>query len=365
MFLKKANKFYKKILNNGKQDFYLIPFKIIFYLFSLFFLFGIKIRSFLYNNGILTTRKLNCKVVSIGNLSMGGTGKTPLTIFLAGLFINEKKKVAVLSRGYKGKKLKKSKIVRDEREFFLNPVEAGDEPYLMAKQIKAPVIIGKNRYLSGKLAIKKYSTEIIILDDGFQHLGLFRNLDIVIINALDYPGRENLFPLGYFREPFSHIKRADLILIGKSSNQNVTTGLEEKIRKYKNDVKLFFMDLYPEKIIDISGEKNLPLAFLRDKEVAAISAIAHPEHFFLIIKDLGAKIVKKYIYPDHHIFTMNDIKKWEREKIDDIYIILTEKDAVKLPRVIEDKFKFIVLSVKVRIEPLKEFVDIIRQKILG
>jgi tetraacyldisaccharide 4'-kinase len=364
MFIKKANKFYKRILNNKRKDFYLIPLRIILYFFSILFLFGIKTRIFLYNKGILPRKKLKCKVISIGNLSLGGAGKTPLTIFLAKLILNEKKKVAVLSRGYKGKKIKKPEIVSNGREIFLNPIEAGDEPYIIAKQVQTPVIIGKNRYLSAKLAIKRYSTEIIILDDGFQHLSLARNLDILIVNALDYPKKEALFPLGYFREPFSHIKRSDLVLISKALNQDVRRQLEEKIKKYKNNSKIFFLDLYPENIIDLKEKRALSLDLLRDKEVIVISTIAHPEHFFFLIKNLGAKIVKKYTYPDHYSFTKDDIKKWEREEIDDKYMILTEKDAVKLPLDIKNKFNFLVLTVKVKIEPLKEFIDILRQQIL-
>ncbi|MEK6539527.1 MAG: tetraacyldisaccharide 4'-kinase, partial [Deltaproteobacteria bacterium] len=160
--------------------YFLLPF---LYIFSILYGIGVRLRLFFYRIGAFKIRRLNCKVISIGNITVGGSGKTPMTIHLAEWLRDRDKKVAILSRGYKGR-IKDSGIVSDGEKILLGPEDAGDEPYLMAARLKnIPVIVGRDRHRAGMYAIEKFRPDVIILDDGFQHIGLVRDLDIVLIDG--------------------------------------------------------------------------------------------------------------------------------------------------------------------------------------
>src|SRR3972149_9569915 len=219
---------------------------------SWFYGLGHRLRLALYNRGILKTKNLSIPVISIGNLTAGGTGKTPTIIMIAELLKGMGKKVAVLSRGYKGKAEGEINVVSDGDKILLNPLESGDEPYMMAARLKGiPVITGSDRYKTGKYAIEKFGTKIILLDDGYQHVQLDRNFNILLLDSNSPFGNGYLLPRGTLREPPSYINRADVIILTKDKGQ------KSEIRSQKSEVcKSRYVS---ESFIDMNNNKTIAL----------------------------------------------------------------------------------------------------------
>ena len=224
------NKYVLKMLLNKllkkKFRFFLIPLKPIYWLLVL-------IRNIFYDLKIFKIYSLNKTVISIGNLTTGGTGKTPFTIFIAKYFIQQGIKVAILSRGY-GRKSKGTIVVSNGINLINSYEKSGDEPYLIAKKLQnVPVVVDEKRYRGGKFLINNYNPDIIILDDGYQHRSLKRDLDILLINSLDKKTDHKLIPNGKLREPWKNIKRADLIIKTKSNLIDRNIYLNKKIKQTK------------------------------------------------------------------------------------------------------------------------------------
>ena len=178
---------------------------------------GVKLRQKLYQKGLVKSKRLPCMVISVGNLSVGGTGKTPMTIYLANLIQDFGNKAVVISRGYKGRAEKAGGIVSDGKVLLMGPETAGDEPYMMAVKLKnVPVIVGKNRFEAGMLAVRTFKPEVLVLDDAFQHLKLERDLDLVLLDCQRPFGNGHMLPRGIMREPVSALSRADALILTRS-----------------------------------------------------------------------------------------------------------------------------------------------------
>ncbi len=191
-------------------DLFLFPLTVISWIYAIV----IRIRQMLYRRGLFKTRQLPCKVISVGNVTLGGTGKTPLVIALARELRKRGITVGILSRGYKGMKEKIGGVVSDGKRILLTPAEAGDEPFMLARQLSdIPVFVGKKRYAMGTYAHKRFGMDCLILDDGFQHLGIKRDADIVLIDARRRFGNGRLFPRGPLREPLRCLRRASLLVL--------------------------------------------------------------------------------------------------------------------------------------------------------
>ncbi len=280
---------------------------------------GAYLRRKLYEKEILKVKKLPAPVVSVGNLSVGGTGKTPITIWLAKYIQSIGLNPVVLSRGYK-RKSKDTLVVSDGKNIFVNLEEAGDEPYLIAKK-GIPVVVSSSRYDAGKLALQKLKPDVFILDDGFQHFQLYRDLNILIVDMEKPFWEDRPLPLGKLREPKSFYKYADLFLITKWK------GNESKLSQLKNFNKPHF--LTNEIINELTDfKKNYPLEVLKNKEIVVFSGLGNNEYFFKTIKNLSKKYnfhIKRFIsLPDHFNYKNFEI----REKAD--FYITTEKDLIKL-----------------------------------
>jgi len=301
---------------------------------SIFYELAIKIRQLLYKFKILKSTKLNAYVISIGNLTTGGTGKTPITCEIAN-YINKKlhTKVAIISRGYGGQLSNKTtNIISDGKNIFYDSIQAGDEPFWMAENCKnIAVITGKNRVKSGQYAIDNFKSKILLLDDGFQHLKLKRDLDIVLIDCMKVFGNGFLLPAGPLREAESRIKRADKVIIvnkkpfDKTSEKQCERVAKKIYKKYGK--KAVFCKLKPEKIYDL--KTNMPVNSLK---AIVFAGIGQPEFFFNSLKNNGIELLSEKIFTDHYLYTKLDIEniiKEAREKGADS-IITTEKDAVKL-----------------------------------
>ncbi|MDL1956592.1 MAG: tetraacyldisaccharide 4'-kinase [Candidatus Desulfofervidus auxilii] len=304
--------------------------KLFAYGLSTFYFGGLRLHQFLYKSGLLSQKKLPSKIISIGNLSVGGSGKTPFVIFLAKFFKSMGEKVIVVTRGYKSQS--KSFIVSDGNKIYLTAKQAGDESYLLASNLKGiPVLKGKNRYKAIKLAYKYFSPKIVILDDAFQHYALKRDIDIVLLNAKNPFGNGYLLPRGILREPISALKRAHAVIITKVRH-------EREIKKFRNFLKKNFSHLaifdafsYINKIFNLKGESFSPF-MLYNKPCLIFCGLANPKNFYETCKELNIKIIKFFSYPDHYFYTEKDIKNLI--KMAKIFgaeaLVTTEKDAVKL-----------------------------------
>ncbi|MBI4682252.1 MAG: tetraacyldisaccharide 4'-kinase [Nitrospirae bacterium] len=282
--------------------------------------------------------RLPAKVISIGNLTLGGTGKTPAVIAVAQEAKKRGHNPCILTRGYKGKAKDIAFVSRGEGP-LLNPLEAGDEAYLMAETLKRVTIIkGKDRFRAGIAAFDNAQFAIVnlqapplfILDDGFQHWKLHRDVDVLLIDATNPFGNEKLFPEGRLREPLRAMKRAHIIVITKADMaiQGAITAITRRIKQYNSDAPIFTASHKPAGLISASGEAA-ELNTLRNKQIYAFSGIANPAYFQSTLRSSGARIVEFMNFRDHHIYSRKDMDKIKSEALG-LEIVTTEKDLVKL-----------------------------------
>lgn len=321
------------------------------------FLYGIilKKRSFFYTAGLLKNRLLNAKVISVGNLTVGGTGKTPMVISIAEILIRNNKKSAILSRGYKSKGEGNLKIVSDGKEIKLDPVSAGDEPYLMAERLKnVPVLICPNRYESGRYAVENLGADTIILDDGFQNLSIKKDIDILLIDAMNPFGSGYLLPRGILREPLSAIKRANIIIITKADYPENISDIIETVRLYNPHAPVFKAIYKPSELVNIATVRRENINILKNKSVTIFSGIANPLSFSYLIKNTGADITEEFIFNDHHFYTKNEIDKIKLSDKKADMIITTEKDAVKIKSLIKEDINIWAARIDLSIDNITE-----------
>ncbi len=307
---------------------------LVLFILSLGYSCAVQWRLFLYKIGIFKTNKLPCKVISLGNITVGGTGKTPACLLVAAILQDAGEGVAILSRGYRGRAKKKVNVVSDGKKLLLNEELAGDEPFLMAKKLRTtPVLTSKNRFLGGTYACDNLGVGVVVLDDGFQHLGLKRDLNICLIDTGRGFGNDCLLPLGILREPIRGLRRADIFLInnngGGSQNKNI---ISKKIAEFKHDPVIFEADYEPTCLREVGGKKKFAGNYLKGKKVCAFSGIANTESFVSILEKLGAIVIHMSSFPDHYRYSRKDLEKIKKMAGSTDFIVTTEKDGVKLGR---------------------------------
>jgi tetraacyldisaccharide 4'-kinase len=282
------------------------------------------LRAVAYRIGLFRSFKLPKPVVSVGNLTVGGTGKTPMAAFLARWFMARGKRVAVLSRGYGGSQEGNIRVVSDGSSIFLSPSEAGDEPYLLASSVPGlAVVIGSDRHRAGLLAIRELNPDILILDDGYQHLRLQRDLNLLLLDHGKPVGKGYILPAGPMREPSKALERADLVIY---------TRCRDKYRNHPINKPVCFAN---HRLTGFSllgeGEPKLKRD-LKGLRVAAFAGIADPNSFFESLKAAGVNPCETLPLPDHVSYGESEIKTLsglkERSRADSL--VTTEKDAVKL-----------------------------------
>ncbi len=316
--------------------------------------------SFLYGLGVKIDHSLKKRkaqklpgfVLSVGNITAGGTGKTPAAIMLAEWAKSQGYNTAILSRGYGGSYKDKTAVVSDGNKILLSADICGDEPWLMASRLKnVPVIVSGSRYLAGLKAKEKFNSNFFILDDGFQHIRLKRDMDILLADAEKPFGNGHLLPWGPLREPRSGIKRADAVIL---------TRAEENSAEYDNNVfynkPLFKGGHRPDKIILSAAGKVLEPSYIDNKRVIAFSGIAKPDSFKNSLLKLGANIVCFRAFGDHYTFTRDDLLKISEEQkaLDAELIITTEKDLSRLGDKACDIDKLSCLTIEFEIKGGKE-----------
>ncbi len=301
-----------------------------FYLLSILYGAAVRIRLALYSSGLFKVREIGCKVISVGNITVGGTGKTPTVEFIARNLKEKGFKVAILSRGY-GRTGKGIGLVSDGHRLLLGPGEAGDEPYMLAKRLRnVPVFVGADRYELGRYALQRSPLDVIILDDGFQHIRLKRDLNILLVDGEKGFGNGHLLPRGPLREPLSAMKRADIFLITKASSDTGRTA--DSIMDKQPEAAVFKSSYRPERLVSLRDGAKTGLDAISGRKVMALSAIANPSSFITLLSSLDCTLVSEISFPDHHSYAAKEMEGVEEKAraAGTEFIVTTEKDAVKI-----------------------------------
>ncbi|NOX24699.1 MAG: tetraacyldisaccharide 4'-kinase [Deltaproteobacteria bacterium] len=321
------------------------------------------IRAWLYRTGIKSSRRLAIPVISVGNLTMGGTGKTPMVIYIVRLLARHGRRPAIISRGYGGSSKEAVNIVANGRDVLMSAAAAGDEPVFLANILKVPVVTGRHRVLTGQYVQQNKLADILVMDDGYQHLALRRDLDIVLFSGRELLGNGQVFPGGPLREPCMALKRAHCFVITgvTSDNQPSVTSFCEKLRLWQPTIPIFQGGYMAAAIIDKSGVSH-NLDSLRGVPLLAFCGIARPESFFdLLGRNNDFNIKTRHRFADHHPFTIRDLTKLQQEaRAHDCKALLTtEKDMVKLSGY---NANLPVWALRVELVMNQEFADFICQK---
>lgn len=302
------------------------------YLASVLYGIVVGIREKLYKAGKLKSEKLDIPVICVGNLSTGGTGKTPAIITLCELLLKEKRVPAILSRGYKRTRNRDSVTAIDAGEIPPKE-ECGDEPLMIAQQLghRVPVLVSPNRYASGTVAAFQYNADIAIMDDGFQHFQLKRDLNIVLVNAMQPFTRDHLLPYGNLREKPKGLERASVVIIThcEIADKKEIASLRDAIREY-TFAPIIESEHKPLAFFDADTEKDMPLDYFNGKKVSVLSGIGNPESFEENIRQLGAETNQIWRYPDHHQYTEKELRSARNAAGSDA-IITTFKDFARFP----------------------------------
>lgn len=327
------------------------------------FIYGaiVKFRYFLYSFGILSRFPLGVQVISIGNVTAGGTGKTPVTEIFARTLQQQGRKVAILSRGYRRKEapfwqrvfsqvIEPPLVVSDGRRVLLDSAIGGDEPYMLASNLPGvAVVVDRNRVKAGRYAVKRLGCDTIILDDGFQYQKLKHSIEVVLVDSTNPFGNGNLLPRGVLREPAKHIRRADIIFLTKCRGD--VTEVKEEIRKYNKRAQIVECNHSPKLLKDVWTREEYPLSWLFGKTCCTISGIANPRGFENSLRHLGSKVIWCDHYADHHRYDSSEILYALNRSADmgADALITTEKDAVKFPRFETTPVKCLYLRIAIEI----------------
>jgi len=292
---------------------------------------GLRLR--LYSAGILKAHQLPCRVISVGNITVGGTGKTPVAILVAGLIRASGAKAVILSRGYK-RKSKGLVVVSDYASVLATAQEAGDEPFLMARRLAGvPVVVSSDRVGAGRFICERFKPDYIILDDGFQHLRLFRDVNIMLVDGLVGFGNDHLLPAGILREPVAGARRADAVMV---KDGPLSRGAADTLRSMGLEPLSF--TYRPGSLIEVAKARPVDggIGILKHRKALVLVGVANPASFFNSLERLQVKVMERLVYPDHHWFTPDDIKAIRSAAVraGAEVIVTTEKDAVRLASIV-------------------------------
>jgi len=348
---------------------------------SLFYGGLVKFRSKAYDRGIIKSKKLPCKVISIGNITAGGTGKTPKTIYVAELVQKLGYVVAVISRGYKGELEKTGGIVSNGKTVLIGPEKAGDEPFMLAGRLKnIPVIVGKNRFEAGMQAVKKFNPDVIVLDDAFQHLKLKRDINLVLLDAKRPFGNSYLLPRGILREHLSSLSRSDAFILTRSdcSSEVEVEKILAELKGFMQGKPIFNTSHIPYVYIVEKG-KHIPFKsisrnsflsdfdFLRDRRVFAFAGIARNNDFRRTIEGFNCIVAGFLEFPDHHGYSETDFNTVLRlateANVD--FLFTTEKDHARMAHRMTWPIDLVVVGINIYFESNeKSFSEFVKNRII-
>ncbi len=295
----------------------------------------IRARKRLFDTGFLKKKKLSVPVLVVGNLSAGGTGKTPLSAWLAQRFLEKGIRPALICRGYRGRAEGDVLVVWDGKEIQSSVEDAGEEPVWLSERLPGvPVITGKDRYRAGIKAQERFRPDCLILDDGFQHLALERDVNVVLLDSKIPLKDDSLLPRGSLREPPSALSRAQVIVMARA--QKAAPEQAAYLRQWNTEAPVFFMRYVPQ--------NRIPPA----KSALAFCGIGSPGYFFELCEDQGVKLVDRVVFPDHHTYKKAELERLEQRARDmnADFILTTEKDEIKLRHKMEFSLPLLALKVE-------------------
>ena len=312
------------------------------------------IRARLYAKGLLKSHRLPCRVVSIGNIVAGGTGKTPMTVFVAGRLRDLGLRVVVVNRGYRGRMEKTGGVVSDGTTVFKNARDAGDEAYLMARLLKGvPVVVGRDRYRVGMAAVRRFHPDVIVMDDAFQHLRLKRDLDLVLMDSRSPWANGCLLPRGPLREPPSCLRRAQAIVLTRSTGNGAESSIHPRTRRLPlfHAAHTSVIRYAPRSAGSVPAEERAVAPLLSGRTILAFAGIADNAQFFSALEQCCCTVLRRFAFDDHHRYTDGDVHTLLRTFHDCSadYMVTTLKDFVKLE---DDIDPSIIIAVDVKIDLL-------------
>ena len=335
----------------------------------------VALRYLLYRCGLKRRYPLGVQVISIGNVTAGGTGKTPVTEIFARTLAAEGRKVAILSRGYRRKEapwwqrvftqvIDPPLVVSDGKRVLLDSATGGDEPYMLASNLPGvAVVVDRDRVKAGRYAIKRLGCDTLILDDGFQYQKLKHSIEVVLVDATNPFGNGNMLPRGILREPARHLKRADIIFLTKCRGD--VGAVVEEVRQYNKTAEIVACRHAPKVLRDVWSREEFPLGWLEGKTVCTLSGIASPKGFENSLRHLGAKVVWCERYADHHRYDASEILYALNRTADmgSDALVTTEKDAVRFPRFETSPVRCLYLRIAIEILSGRESFDQIINRI--
>lgn len=383
----RIKQFLYRNIKSPQKNIFISIIHLILWIPAILYNFTMRIRSLLYQMEFYQSYEINCPVISVGNITSGGTGKTPLVKLLAQKLQKKGFKTAILSRGYKRpmeekRKSKRSNnmiipnglfyqseiiLVSDFSKIYSNWHFSGDEPYLLAKSLPGvAVIVGSDRKKTAEYALNQLGANIIILDDGFSHLRIKRNLDILLLDTLNPFGGGYCLPRGLLREPLIAIRRADCIILTRSETDKDYSKLYSEIKKYNYGKPIFKSSSVILRLRNIQTGEPISISGLSGIQILAISGIGNPESFERNLNSLKLDIRQHLIYPDHYVYSREDIdiiRETMQEKHID-WLVTTEKDAVKISEFMNARDRdWYILEIEFQLEWENEFWNLLEKHI--
>lgn len=295
------------------------------------------IRNYGFKIGIFKQNRLPCTVISVGNIVSGGTGKTPAVAAITKLLENKGFQVAILLRGYKRRSSEGITVVSDGENRLCSREESGDEADMLARQLSdIPIIVGKQRYLTGKAALDRFKSDVIILDDGFQHRQLARDVDILTIDVTQPYGTNALLPIGTLREPISALQRADLILLTRTDAVDTDIeNLKAELNQLAQNTPILESVHQPTSLywLNQTDEHSImPIENLTGKRLLAVCGIGNPDAFVATLEKYNPGAVELLAFPDHHVYTKSDLQQIQHQmqQHEAEWVVTTQKDEQKL-----------------------------------
>jgi len=328
-------------------------FRVILSPLVLVFSFIIKVRNWFFDKNIFNAVKVNAKVISVGNLTVGGSGKTPTVIMIASYLKSINKKVGVLSRGY-GRSSLGYVYVSDGKNIYSTVDECGDEMYFMSEELKIPTAVSERRVDGTRQFIDDAGVDTIILDDAFQHRWIHRDVDVVIFDQkfLYKSGQieQSLLPLGLMREPFDSIKRADIIIINRKFSDKIE--IPDKLKKYFENKNVFTGYYQADGIYDVKTHHFFNMNEFQGQKSLVVCGVALPFSFLNALEKNKIDITNKMIFPDHKNYTLKEVQDIRKKfyETNSYSVLTTQKDAVKLNKFSKDLDDIDIFYLKIELK---------------
>jgi tetraacyldisaccharide 4'-kinase len=343
-------KVFRLILEEERRSLWVTFLRFLATLAAWFYDKTVALRNLLFDQGVLKIYRLSCPVISVGNLALGGTGKTPMVGWLARFFSQEGYRVGIVSRGYGGAESRRVTIVSDGENVLADQAISGDEPLMLARQLSGvPVLCSTKRVKAGKAAIEKFDCNVLILDDGFQHRYLARDLDVVMLDSRDPYGSDRVFPRGKMREKAEALARAHVLVLSHFDGSEGAEKHSDKLRREWPDKTIVTAIYRPIRIFSAADHRERPPNSLMGSRLAAFAGISQPDDFFQSIHNLGGRLVYTAPLPDHYPLTSDllaslalDASRFKPE-----FWLTTEKDWVRLPKLVPQGMELWVMAMEI------------------